>query len=416
MRFSVHHFLTRLSIGFFAVFLLSGAVSPDSGRAIDLTDNLELHGFGAIGYLESRGNNFLAESKGGTFAMNEFGLNLNVRLAEDLRIGGQVLSRKMGDYGDNNLSLDWALIDYNPHDYLGIKAGKVKMPVGFYNTERDLDFLRPMIFLPQSIYDETRRDSWLAHLGGQVYGNLQSTTLGDLSYQFYGGKIDYSADSVNTDAARKRLHLLAAAARNKKGSGPVVPVDADSFERENDYVAGAAFVYYPPVDSLRLGLTLTKMEDETRVNNLVLGTYKIRNKFVASLEYSWQDFTLAAEYSENDRIQTQFGQVTLDGPSQSWYVMLSYMPVEQLTFSVLYDDFCRLKNESDRINSSGRIGSPYPWRKDWGFAVRWDPSDNWTIKGEYHLVDGAAFFMTFFNPDGIERHWQYGAIKVSFNF
>lgn len=410
-----HFFIYHLFHLLFPVLLWVGFL-PTTAGAIDLTENIQLHGFASLGYLHSRGNNFLADTKDGTFDMNEIGINLNVRLTENFRVGGQVLSWKMGDYGDNSLRFDWALIDYRPRDYFGVKAGKVKMPVGLYNTERDLDFLRPMIFLPQSIYDETRRDTWLAHYGGELYGNIEAGSLGDLCYQFYAGKIDYSSDSINSDAALKKLQSQLAANRNKTNPDPDLPVSITSYERENDYIAGAAIVFHPPIDQLRLGVTLTTMEDKTSTGHFDVGTYKIRNKFVVSLEYIWQEFTLAAEYSENDRQQTQFGQTVMDGPSQGWYVMLSYAPFEQVTLTVLYDEFHRLKNERYRQLAPGVIGSPSPWRKDWGFAVRWDPTPNWTLKGEWHAIDGTAFFMTFFNPDGIDRYWQYGAIKVSFNF
>jgi hypothetical protein len=48
--------------------------------------------------------------------------------------------------------------------------------------------------------------------------------------------------------------------------------------------------------------------------------------------------------------------------------------------------------------------------------MRYDINENWTLKGEWHTVDGTALLLEFFNPDGTERYWQYGAVKVSYNF
>ena len=134
---------------------------------------------------------------------------------------------------------------------------------------------------------------------------------------------------------------------------------------------------------------------------------------VASLEYSWQRFSVAAEYSETDRRQQQFSRTTLDGRSRAWYVLLSYSPIETLTLSLFYDEYYRLiRNRHEAVGSRNL----YPWRKDLAVALRYDISDNWTFKAEWHTIDGTAFYMGYFNPGGAERYWQYGALKLTFNF
>ena len=101
---------------------------------------------------------------------------------------------------------------------------------------------------------------------------------------------------------------------------------------------------------------------------------------------------------------------------QAWYIMLTYSATDRLSFSVLYDEYWKDKHNKDSsIHASGRYNST-PWRKDWGFGVRYDVNENWTVKGEWHIVDGSALLLEFFNPDGTERYWQYGAVKASFNF
>lgn len=180
--------------------LLALLLLPMPLAAYDLNEKIQLHGFASQGYLDSAGNNFLSDSLDGTFAFNEIGLNLNLRFSDQLRFGGQILSRKMGSYGDNSIRLDWGLADYRFQDWAGIRAGKVKIPLGLYNTERDSDFLRPMIFLPQSIYDETRRDTWLAHWGGELYGNVAREAFGDFDYKLFYGRIKYEGDSVYHDS------------------------------------------------------------------------------------------------------------------------------------------------------------------------------------------------------------------------
>jgi len=47
-----------------------------------------------------------------------------------------------------------------------------------------------MIFLPQCIYDESRRDTTLAYVGSSIYGNIGIESWGDIAYQvFYGEEL-----------------------------------------------------------------------------------------------------------------------------------------------------------------------------------------------------------------------------------
>ncbi|MFH1216173.1 MAG: porin [Pseudomonadota bacterium] len=384
---------------------------PDLSAAYDINDDIQIHGFLSQGYLDSSGNNFLADSKGGTCQFNEIGVNLNGRINHKLRYGAQILSRSLGDYGDNRIRLDWGLVDFHSQDWAGIRLGKVKIPIGFYNTERDSDFLRPMIFLPQSIYDETRRDNWLSHWGGEIYGSLATESIGDFDYQLFYGRVEYDDDSVLHDATLTNINSRLASIGN-----PLFPSAIDRFNRKNDNLYGFSLIYAPPVENLRLGFSFIRQEDAFSKSGLALGSYRTNSNFVLSLEYILQNFTICAEYGENDRTQTLLDSTTFDGPNQSWYVMLTYALTDKLSFSVLYDEYYRDKHDKKSSSHLSGRANPTPWRKDWGFGVRYDFNENWTMKGEWHTVDGAALLQDFFNSEGVARYWQYGALKISFNF
>jgi len=399
--------IVLFSILLFALFF------PAALQAFDLYEKVQLHGFLSQGYLNSSGNNFLAQSKGGTFEFNEIGINLNSEFTDVFRIGAQVISRDLGDYGDNKLRIDWALMDYHADDAIGVRLGKIKIPTGFYNMERDSDFLRPMIFLPQSIYDETRRDLWLSHTGAEVYGNLGCDFFGDIDYQFFYGRIEYEEDTVYYDSTLQNIQRRL---KNTPDPDNFLPDSIDSFDRENQYLYGGALVYNLPDHNLKLGVSFAAGRDEIELNGSKIGELKIRSKMVYSLEYTWEELTLRSEYSENDRTQTVFGISAIDGPSQAWYVMLSYTHSDQLFFSLLYDEYYRLKHDKNGTKSTRNPIDAQPWRKDWGLGLRYDLDDKWTIKAEYHLVEGGALLMSYFNPDGVETHWQYGAFKVSYTF
>ena len=58
--------------------------------------------------------------------------------------------------------------DYRFKDWLGIRAGRVKIPFGLYNDSSDVDSARVPILLPQSLYPTLNRDFLLAQTGGQA--------------------------------------------------------------------------------------------------------------------------------------------------------------------------------------------------------------------------------------------------------
>jgi len=406
---------------FLFIILLFFLLLPTPLLAIDLGESLQIHGFISQGYMSSRNNNYLAESRGGSYEFTDLGLNLNWMALDSLRIGGQVFYRNLGNYSEDNIVLDWALVDYQPFDWAGVRLGKVKMPMGLYNETRDSDFLHPMIFLPQSIYDESRRDTYLAYIGGGLYGNMQAGRWGDFDYHIFTGKVTYPDDSILTQNTNNSLQSVISKnnARPPAARNPLIPDTFISSKRESDGLYGGAIAFNSANHDLRLGFSLLRAENNIYVNGSSnpLMENKVKNKFVLSLEYMWHDWMFVTEYSEYDRKTVQAGAVKIDGPSQAWYVMLSYAPFERWTFSALYDEFYRLKH--DRHGETRPDSPAYgAWRKDLGAAIRYDISDNWVIKAEYHYVDGAAMQLNVVNPDKTspDRYWSYFAAKLSYSF
>jgi hypothetical protein len=144
---------------------------------------IEINGFISQGYLTTTDNNFMGETSEGSFEFNEIGINFGKELTENMRVGVQLFSRDLGNYGNNEITVDWAYGDYRWKDWLGVRVGKIKTPHGLYNETRDVDMLRNWIFLPQSVYPEIERDAALSLMGVGVYGNARLGRVGGLSYQ-----------------------------------------------------------------------------------------------------------------------------------------------------------------------------------------------------------------------------------------
>lgn len=401
------------SLGAFCAFLFGlislQMVSPC--QAYNVSENLSINGFLSFGYINSRNNNFLGDSLEGSFQLNEFALTTNYIANDNLRFGFQLLSRDVGEEGNNDILIDWVVADYRWQDWLGVRLGKVKLPIGLYNQGRDIDFLRPMAFLPQSIYDENKRTLVVAALGGSIYGNISFGESGDLDYQAYYGKVDFREDSGQ---ARGMEQLLGKTAM-QKGLGEVY-----GFEADNRYVYGGSLVYAPPLDGLRLGASyFTGQTDFDFKIAMKDGYARGTNKdfVVLSMEYFLHDWKFAAEYTEFTGDREVLGIDIPDGRSQGGYVQICCHIFEPIVLSALYDVFYA---DKDDHNGSNFVAKGQPdflgWRKDIGVGLRWNISDQWIVKAEHHWLNGAALQLPIFNPQGVEEDWSYFVLKTSFNF
>ena len=104
--------------------------------------SLDVHAFISQGFLFTSANDYLADSSRGSFEFSEVGLNVTLPATDRLTLGLQIFSRKLGPLGDYRATLDWYYLDYHWRDWLGIRAGRVKLPFGLYNDISDVDAVR----------------------------------------------------------------------------------------------------------------------------------------------------------------------------------------------------------------------------------------------------------------------------------
>src|SRR5271155_2746243 len=177
-------------------FCLWTALTKLQAQEFKLLDRtVQVHGFVSQGYVYTFGNNWLTmDTLNGSAAMTDFGLNMSSQVTDKLRIGVQGYDRDLGQLGQYHPSLDWALADYHFKTWFGVRGGKVKTTLGLFTDTQDEDFLRAFALLPQSVYPADLRDATIAHLGGDIYGDISlKHHLGDLSYTAYGG---HRSDSI----------------------------------------------------------------------------------------------------------------------------------------------------------------------------------------------------------------------------
>ena len=116
-----------------------------------------------------------------------------------MRVGMQLFTHDLGPLGNYRTRFDWFYLDYRFWDWLGVRAGRTKLPFGLYNESSDIDAARVPVLLPQSVYPVSNRD-FLARADRRR--SLRHRALGragSLEYRLYGGTVFYdTADATST--------------------------------------------------------------------------------------------------------------------------------------------------------------------------------------------------------------------------
>ena len=385
-----------------------------------ISERIQLNGFISQGFIYSTHNDFIPQSSvDGSFQFSEIGLIFSVDVVEKLRIGCQFLARDFGPIGNYNVTLDWGFADYRFSNAFGIRVGKIKAPLGFYNEIRDTDTLFPMAVLPQSIYDESYRSVLLAYTGIGFHGDLD-IGIGSLSYNLFTGGADHASDAPYLTQIRTAIN------RGLAQTG----MSISPLQMETQAFLGGRLQWKTPIRGLRLGGTYAylraRYEGDLTIPSggtaTTSGRARIKNYFVLSGEWAIGNFTLSSEYMELpvELYLELFGdelQLT-DETQQGWYILGSYVFADRLTLYIYYDQFYQAKGDSEG-NTAVRLGLPnfFGWQKDIVMGARYDISFNWTVKAEWHILDGVAksavFFSDIQNP---RRKWNMLAVKISYNF
>lgn len=60
------------------------------------------------------------------------GINFGTNLVENLRIGMQFFARDLGEVGNDNVEIDWAMGEYSWKEWAGVRFGLDQDPIGLY--------------------------------------------------------------------------------------------------------------------------------------------------------------------------------------------------------------------------------------------------------------------------------------------
>jgi hypothetical protein len=377
------------------VMALAGAANAD--EALDFDRELQVHAFVSQGFLKSTHNDFLADSSRGSFEFFEAGLNVSRSMSSELRLGMQLFTRDLGPTGDYKVNVDWAYLDYRWRDWLGVRAGRIKIPFGLYNDSSDIDSAHPSAILPQAVYPAANRDFLLAQTGGELYGYRSFGKAGQLDYRVYGGTIflDLPAQRPGSPIALLNLRI--------------------------PYLVGGRVFWETPIDGLRIGASLQKLRLETDILDLRDPTMPAQvsadipaTLAQGSIEYIVDDFAFAAEYARwYTRIESsdpmRFPETKTT--NERAYGLVSYRVSPRIQPSAYYGVFYPRAGETE-----GRASKHH----DAAATLRIDITPNWLIKLEAHHMRGTAGLSTSLNGvaslEELANRWQLFVVKTTAYF
>lgn len=355
-------------------------------------EGIAVHGFVTQGFLFSSTNNYLTmKSSEGSLRWTDGAVSASRSFTDNLRAGIQLHMYQLGDLGGAYLQIDWASLDYRVNDHFGIRAGKVKTPIGLFNDSQDVDAVFLWVLLPQGAYPIDNKGFLLAHVGGEVYGGFSlGNAVGRVQYRAYGGR-----DELD-------LH------------GGYIKAIADDGIRFTTAPSGATYGgdlrWQPPLPGLTLGFSglMAALDGTAPIGALHLPSFFANASYA---EFKKGKFDFAGEYR---REATQpillFGPEAFPVPRDQrfWFAMGSYRIRKSLQAGSYYSHYA---------NRSADTSLPQNYSADWVVSGRYDFNTYFYGKLEGHFLHGTGLgYYADSNANGLKTNSNMLAVKIGFSF
>jgi len=401
-----------------AIALLS---YPLEARAIDLGfGDFQAHGFLSQGYTYTSANDLFGNSQGaGSLEFHELGMNVLGHPFPNVLLAVQGIYRDTAGSDEEDFRLDYANVDYSlpigESLTFGVRAGRVKNPIGLYSEARDAIWTRPSVLLPQSIYFDALglRSPQLSSDGGILYGRHQ---FGDHAFT-----AEFLVGEGILESSRDFITGLPGAQGSLSGR-PFFMGRAGYEWRE-----GRFRLLFTAID-------LDQDFDPTS-RGVLPGNVKIFAPLV-SAQVNLEEWSFTAEYLRISFDRTGiFPQLPPDPVARGFLVnntSESYYFQAQYRFALGWSALARYDalffNADDHDGSATARGLDLPrhrfFAKDLTFGLRWEFAQNWLVAAEYHNIDGTGWLSPIDNPGinipparGVsEGHWDLFTLMFSYRF
>ncbi len=334
-------------------------------------DGPEFHGFISPAALKSSANDYLAKSHRGSFELTEAALNATEVFSPSLRMGAQIFSSQIGSQGGFETEFDWYYLDWHRYSWLGLRAGRVKVPFGLFNELSDYDPGRLTVLLPQSVYPLISRNFLLSATGLDLYGRREIGPAGALAYSLVGGTIYVPLP---------------------EGAPPGWTVDVP-------WMADGRLLWETPLDGLTFGASVLGAQAiaDTVAQGKMTHVDLHALLWLASVEYLRGRLRLDAEYGRwNVRTFVTPPQKLSNVPtgmliSERYYVQGAWRFTDDLEAGLYYAGLF-----SDIFHRT----TPGSFQHDVALSFRYDLTMHWLVKLELHYLHGTAGLQAALNGVG----------------
>lgn len=362
----------RLAAGIAGLCLSASLSAADMG-------GIALHGSLSATAAYSPDYNYLGNTKD-SIDLNQIELILNgtKRFDNGIKLAAQIYAYELAGYED--ITVDFANLDYSFRQQFGVRAGRNKLPSGFYNEVQDLDQVRVFASLPLNFYPRAGRAFGASYDGAAIYGNIAAGKAGSLDYQAYLGVMQ----PLDED-----MPFMKGLASNNL---------------EINQIFGAALIWNTAIDGLRAGYSIQKAPDIDSGTGFASAVVDY-TAHVFSVEYTRGKWLAAAEYKHaiSDVSVTFFPAASTKASEDHAYVQLTYQATDKLGLGAYYaySDF-----ETKGVDKDFALAASYaiqPW---------------WLVKAEVHLMDGIGNLGNAgdLNPGATDETWTYFVLKTTVSF
>jgi len=368
-------------------------VAPASGQFLT-EHNIQVHGFATQSFVYSSGNNYLGmDTSDGSAGWTEAAVNVNDQVTDKLRVGVQFHLTKLGAFGSNIPTVDWAMMDYSVAKWVGVRAGKVKLRWGLFNDTQDADPGYLWSLLPEPVYGVDIRATNLSQYGAELYGKVRlGDRLGSMEYSAYYGYYYYAADDGYVANFQQQGLVF-----NKPAMGKTPGFD---------------FRWETPAKGLMVGGSLMMYNASGGLTN---GTYCQPLAFWPTYyaQYNHKKFYAAWQYVKLVQYQT----VTVDGTppvtgasdTRTWFAMGAYRLTDKLRVGAYYTHYV--------VADSRDTTDPANFFNDVVVSGRYDINSHLYAKLEGHLINGNGVgFYALDNLNGLQPKTNVLVVKTGFTF
>lgn len=351
--------------------------------------------------------NFLSRSDDRvSFDLWEAGLLFTATLENDLSFSAQLLGRKVSEFSDEDIRLDYAFLSYPIYrDYqqtLGVRLGRIRSSYGFYNETRDIPHTRTGIVMPQSVYFDKTRNSFFSSDGIEFYAFRDFGEFSDqrLSFQVFISQPVEDKEETQEAASIK--------ARNLDGDKSLLAKLSYGSEIEGFRVA---FTYYRPEYDVAVSVPVS-LAPVIFVQEDNAAFYS--ENLVTSLEYNMLNWSFTAEYIRHKFFTNIPALDSVPGSQakKAFYEEAFY--VQALTrINQQWEAYARY--DSTTLRGSSAYWSDF---NDINIGLSFRPDEHWLIRTELHYIQGRARLFTRDNSyyPGEPNYWHAGMLQVAYRW